>query len=103
MTEFQSKPVIMATTTQQTMGVDDCTTTSPTTTTTENTIHTFPILHYLLGLFTFMSECFTGWREFEDDLIIYSKSTRTKQLVSSFILLLFLILTIWVYRKLKIF
>lgn len=108
MTEFQSKPVSISqpstsiisekyghhATTSDSIG-GSCST--PTET------YSLPIFQYLLRFLTVISESYTGWREFEDDLIIYSKSTGTKQLVSSFILLLFLILTIWVYKKLKIF
>lgn len=103
MTEFQSKPVHVSPPSQSILGGRDTTTTTIPNDSIDNGIHSISILDYLIRFLTFMSESYTGWREFEDDLIIYSKSTKTKQLVSSFILLLCLILTLWSFKKLKIF
>ncbi len=102
MTEFQSKPMVVNTLTNQQTFDDFSSRGGEVNEETSGNIQTI-ILHYLLRMLTLLSDCYTGWREFEDDLIVYSKSTRTKQLVSSFILLLLLIITIWVYKKLKIF
>lgn len=99
MTEFESKPVLSPPSQSISGDYGDSATSNIGT----DRSYSLPILQYLIRFLSFMTECYTGWREFEDDLIIYSKSTKTKQLVSSFILLLCLILTLWFFKKLKIF
>jgi hypothetical protein len=61
------------------------------------------IYQFLVGLLTFLSHTYIEWREFEHDLIVYSKSTTYKRMFSSFILILLFILSIALQWKLKIF
>jgi len=65
--------------------------------------HVDLIQTYLINFLSWIYLSYTEWREFEGDLIIYSKSTKNKQIISSFILILLFGLTLWNYWKIKIF
>ncbi len=69
----------------------------------ETISYTTIFYQFLLGFLSFLSNTYIEWREFEHDLIVYSKSTTSKRMFSSFILILLFTLSIALQWKLKIF